>query len=232
MQPGPANHSNSNRLIWLSALQVEIEPILSLLDRKNSICVAGFPGWHGFFHEREMYVFTSGGGAKSCQQALAALLDQWQMARILNVGLAGALNPILNVGDVVVTSRSMSWKSTDESFHPGRLILGARANSHTLRYRADRNSPLGFKTLSGSILSWDELVQDDHLKRELYKRYRADCVDMETGYAVQTCEQRGSPFLGIRGISDLADGCLDQLSPTHLSEAVWHATLVALHAIA
>jgi len=231
MQSSTPENSDLECILWLSALPVEIEALLSLLDGSTPASIGGYSGFHGFLRGRELFCFLCGSGGEACQQALTVLLDRWPKAHVLLVGCAGALNPALKVGDVVLASLATSWPVQGEIVSPDIQILGAVAESLS-RSDAPKGEPgLGFRIVAGCILSWHELVQDDHLKRRLYETYKADCVDLETGSAAWSCSQRSVPFLSIRGISDQADDTVSELISADLAQAVWHATLVAIEAL-
>jgi adenosylhomocysteine nucleosidase len=86
--------------------------------------------------------------------------------------------------------------------------------------------------VAGCVLTWHELVHDGQLKEQLRARFGADCVDMETGYVARLCTARGVPFLAVRGISDRADETVAALDRADVALAIWHATMVAVEAIA
>jgi adenosylhomocysteine nucleosidase len=232
MQPTTTNDAESGNItLWLSALPVETAPLLALLEKTTSTCVAGQACWHGYLRGRRLCVAVSGVGGKLCEQALVALLDSLPNVRVLLVGIAGAVNPALDVGDVVIASRAVSWPEQDRQAPRPIPVLGATGGMPGLRGEPDRGSAHAFRIVSGCILSWDELVCDELLKARLHESYGADCVDMETGYAARICAARGVPFLAIRGISDRANAQVDELESADLAVAVWHATIVAVEAL-
>jgi nucleoside phosphorylase len=232
MQQTTANHAESSGItLWLSALPVEIAPLLALLEETTATCVAGLACWHGYLRGRRLYVVTCGVGGDACEQALAALLDRFPSARVLLVGTAGALNPSLENGDVVVASRAVSWPRQEQEFLTLAPVLGATGKAPGLTEKPHTASGRTFQAVSGSILSWREPVLDASLKARLREHSGADCVDMETGYVARTCAARGVPFLAIRGISDQANAETDELESADLAVAIWHATIVAVEAL-
>lgn len=232
MQSATTNNTEpSNITLWLSALPVEIAPVLALLEKATSTRVAGQACWHGYLRGQGLYVVLSGVGGEACERALTALLDSLPKTRVLLVGVAGGVNAGVEVGDVVVASRAVSWPWQDDQGSRPAPVLGASGGMPGLRGEPDKKSARAFRILSGCILSWDELVRDEVLKARLHENYDADCVDMETGYAARICAARGVPFLAIRGISDQADAEIGELESVDLAMAVWHATIVAVEAL-
>lgn len=233
MQSAATPNADSPRLtLLLAALQVELEPLLSLLRPTASVQVAGLLCWLGTLRGCEVCAAVCGAGGEACASALSALLDRWPGARVLLVGLAGALNPELRVGDVVVASQALSWPHEPEPALGQRVPLGATGGTPFLSSGSHRGAGDGFRAVAGCVLSWPELVHDGRLKEQLRERFGADCVDMETGYVARLCAAQDVPFLAVRGISDRADETVEELDRADLALAIWHATMIAAEAVA
>jgi adenosylhomocysteine nucleosidase len=119
----------------------------------------------------------------------AARLDsvaaQFEFQALIIAGLAGALAPQLRVGDLVADGDfPASLSNATPSMHRGRI--------HT--------SP--------------NLVASPAEKRALFDQTGALAVDMESGFARALAENRGTPFLALRAVSDAAS---DPLDPALLS---------------
>lgn len=101
------------------------------------------------------------------------------IACVILAGLAGALDPQLRVGQVIVDEQS-----------PPQVAqwLGCR---------------------SGPIHTAQSLITTAAQKRELYGRTGSLAVDMETQAARRLAEAVGAPFIGVRAISDSAEQSLD-----------------------
>jgi hypothetical protein len=101
----------------------------------------------------------------------------WIMA-----GLAGALDPSLRVGDVIVED-------------PHGLVP------------ADLVRQLGIK--AGSIQTAGKMICTAAAKAELFRQTGALAVDMEQGIVRQAATAAGATLIGVRAISDAADEALD-----------------------
>lgn len=220
-------------IIWLSALQVELAPLLALLRPPEATQVAELVCWRGYLRNHELVASVCGVGGEASRKALASLLAVLPDARVLLVGTAGALDPCLSIGNVIVANRAIAWPEGDDGPPSQQRVLGARADLPALS-----EMPLGkpgqtIRVVPGRVISWDALVCEPALKAQLREVYSADCVDMETGHAAQFCAARGVPFLAVRGIADYADVGVEEnrLKPQDLAIAVWHATIVAVQAL-
>ncbi len=232
MEPGPTDSSPSGFLtLWLSALQIEAEAALALMEQTVEVAGLSRPCWRGMMRGRDVVVALGGVGRESCCEALGDLLAHWPRARVLLVGIAGALDSSLRVGDVIVAGRAVAWPNPDSVTPGSEQVLGV--SSRTLASPEEgRSEPReGVCVRAGCIVTWDSVVSDIGVKRRLREAYGADCVDMESGYAARLCAERGTPFLAVRGISDPADAEIESVTPADISMAVSTSTLVGLEAL-
>lgn len=204
--------------LLLSALPFESEIIEALLKEK----VTNDEGVSGHLGKRNIRVVTSGVGGEQCTSTLNVLLDEYPDAEVLFLGTAGALNSLVTIGDVVVANTPVCWESKNEKMYK---IFGATCFSHSSGVK--RGNDYSFTIFPGKIATWDEPLMDKTVKSWLSDISGAHCVDMETGHGAHLCENRGVPFLAVRGISDTADE-IEEYSPV---QAVWNATVVALEAL-
>lgn len=211
----------SSVTILLSALPFEGEIIRRLL--KGEKVVHG--SWIlGYLKERLILLAASGVGGEQCTHVLTAILDEYPHSEVLFLGTAGALNPVIKIGDVVVANRPISWELPEE---PIQKIFGATCSEHD--FSGIKRGDDSFHIFRGTVATLDEPVFDETLRSWLSTVLRAHCVDMETGYGAHLCKNRNVPFLAVRGISDIPkDGIYKYSNKAH---AVWHAALVALEAL-
>jgi hopanoid-associated phosphorylase len=129
---------------------------------------------------------AGGGRAELLEQRLTAALDGAQA--ILSIGLGGALDPSLEVGDVVVGSEVLRprrrWE-TDAVWRDFMLkrLPGAR---------------------SGPVYGSDEMVVNALDKAKLKRQGGALLVDMESHVAAKVAAARDLPLGVVRVVSDTA----------------------------
>lgn len=181
-------------------------------------------------------VVMSGGHPAELAQRLAEL-DPRPFGDVVSFGLAGALDPGLRAGDLIVPegvalvspSNLPPAEMTTES-GPGRTrsqgasfeasLRGAPRDEEgaLLRYRC---SPGAFDALRsaaarlriavasrGAILGSDAPVLTADAKRGLRAATGADAVDMESHVAAAFADRHGLPFGVLRVISDAADSAI------------------------
>jgi hypothetical protein len=110
-----------------------------------------------------------------------------QFDRIILAGLGGALDPQLEIGDVVIDSNSAAGVPTG----------GASAAKFRL----------------GKIYPSDHLITTVAEKQQLFEQTHCIAVDMESRVVRKHCEAAGIDLLHIRAVSDRADEALpDRIS--------------------
>jgi hopanoid-associated phosphorylase len=111
---------------------------------------------------------------------------------VISIGIAGALEPALRAGDVIVGERVV----TANAAFPADAKWTARlaATLPTIRI--------------GALLGRGEIADSADVKQALYRSTGADAVDMESHLAALAAQDRALPFAALRVISDTADQSL------------------------
>jgi adenosylhomocysteine nucleosidase len=180
----------------------------------------------------------TGIGKVNAAATATLLCDRYACNRLLVSGVAGALDPALSIGDVVVGNRVIQHdfgRLTDDGFtayRPGDMpfpgasdrvgwSLGDELAARVRDALGDEPLP-GVRARDGgarhvpaihfgTILTGDAFIAGDRIRRDLLARYGALVVEMEGGAVVQVAERYGARWLVVRAVSDLAghDGAID-----------------------
>lgn len=148
--------------------------------------------------------------------ALAQALLGDGAVRVVVTGVAGAVDPELRVGDVVVSTDAVQHDVdvTKLGYEPGlvpgegevarpadrRLLEAALAAATSVAAEA------GVRALAGRIASGDQFVADPEHARAIFEGFGAACTEMEGAAVAQICARWGVPFVIVRSVSDTADG--------------------------
>ena len=127
---------------------------------------------------------AGGGDAASLQSKLDAL--HGDITGVISVGLAGALSPLLKVGDVVIADQVIHGRETWRCSEMWRVTLAANlAEAH-----------------QGPVAASDVILENASAKAALYDDTGALAVDMESAVAGRFAQKRNLPFAVLRVISD------------------------------
>jgi adenosylhomocysteine nucleosidase len=127
---------------------------------------------------------AGGGDAKSLAEKLDALHGDIQ--GVISIGLAGALSPLLKVGEAVIADR---------------IIFGAEKWRCDERWRVALAARLSFAH-QGPFAGSGTIIQDAAAKSALHEASGALAVDMESQVAARFAASRGLKLAGLRIISD------------------------------
>ena len=186
----------------ITAMDVELENILSRLDEIEEVRRPGLFGYRGKLHGTDVIAAVCGVGKVCAAQCAQLLISEYKPSALLHSGIAGAVSPDLRHLDVVVarelTYRDMS-EPTKRDFVPfgGYFVADPRLTS-ALR-KAAPNSQLG------CIATGDLFVSSQEEKERLARDYNALCAEMEGAAVAHVCAVNRVPFGVIRCISDLAN---------------------------
>lgn len=171
------------------ATTLEAMALENLLSGLISIRGNGFDAGQGGLHGRSVIVVRAGVGQASAARATATLIVGHRPRWVISAGLAGGLDPNLKRNDLVMPDAVVAegGSRTEIALPTEVLAGGSRA------------------VTGGSLLTVDRVISRVDEKQELYKRYGATCVDMETFGVAQACQRDGQPFFAVRVISDAAD---------------------------
>ncbi len=180
----------------------------------------------------------SGIGKVNAASAATVLVERYACDRLLLSGVAGALDPALSIGDVVVGTRVVQHdygRADDDgivAYQPGGAPVPGAGDRVGWPLRADllahvhaalAEEPLpGIRARSGdvphvpavhfgTIATGDVFVASDAVRERIRARFGALAVDMESGAMAQVAERYGVAWLVVRAVSDLAgrEGLVD-----------------------
>lgn len=128
--------------------------------------------------DRESFrVLVTGMGQRNTERAIASALTEFKPQHAFTCGIAGALDPALQTGDVVFETRDNSL--AEKLAHAGARRGAIACTPRVLITRAEKAA-----------------------LRELTK---ADAVEMESAFIQTACAELGIPCATVRAISDTAN---------------------------
>ena len=207
----------------LSALWQEQHGLIELLQQPRKVTHAGRDFWQGDLHGQAVVLGLSRIGKVSAATTSAALIERFDVSRIVFTGVAGGLGARVNVGDVVVVSDFMQHDLDVSPLFPRYEVplygitrfASDVALTALLRQAAEAMltsavAVPGARVHQGLIASGDRFVsgvdESAALRIALADAgHEVLAVEMECAAVAQVCHDYGVAFGAVRTISDRAD---------------------------
>ena len=197
----------------LTAIPEEIAAFGAHLVETGGETVAGISIHHGTLDGRAVVLAESGIGKVNGALAATILFDRFHCGGVIFSGVAGGLDPTLNVGDLVIGTEIIQHdygamvQGALEVYRAGALPFPQFKGE--LSFKADQRLITAARaTLTdahfGTILTGDSYLGCGQTRERLFGSFAGKAVDMESGAVAQVAEAFGAPWLIIRALSDLA----------------------------
>jgi adenosylhomocysteine nucleosidase len=205
------------------AVDTEIGPLLEAVGNPQPRIIDGFSFWEGTVGGRRVVVSRTEVGMVNAAVATTLLVREYAPALIINQGTAGAVDPELHVGDIVLGAASAPFGSIrtaprkkgegvdlDHWEILPRLLRVGEERVRFTRFDADPGllaeaaaTPYeGGRIIQGIVGSGDEWNREVDKLLWAQKTYGIASEDMESASAHQVAHLYGVPFLAVRIISN------------------------------
>jgi adenosylhomocysteine nucleosidase len=198
----------------------EVAPVEERLEGATVTRIQGMVFTSGTIAGARIVTVRSGAGKTNAAIAATLLVDRFMPSAVIFTGTAGAIDPELNPGDVVIgtavgyhdfgsvaaagfvrsPTRNPASGQSDPAFFPAdpKLLSAAR--------RAAASTKAATRFREGLIVTGDAFISNPAHRDELRNELKASAVEMEGAAVAQVCARFGVPMLVIRSITDRADG--------------------------
>ena len=193
------------------AMDEEREAIQNFFKEKEVKQIYNLRFLIGKIGKKDCIIVKSGIGKVNSARTTQILIDNFDIEYIINVGVGGAINYLLNIGDVVIAKYVVQHDFDITAFgHSKGYITGigdrvdcdyglTSAFENMIKSKEEKN----YQTKIGVIATGDIFCTEIEMKNKINARFDADVVDMECGAIAQVAYLDNIPFVGIRCISDI-----------------------------
>ena len=136
-------------------------------------------------------LLETGMGRGNAARSLHSFLSKQNIRAVISIGLAGALSPNLEIGDLVIVRKFLDQIEAKASPKLVALASGIRIKD--------------FNVYNGSVLTVDEIINTAEQRKHLTTKFCDDgtsILDMESSAIAKSCHAFQIPFVIIRSISD------------------------------
>lgn len=183
-----------SHLALITALRHELQPLLASGNWRQEK-IAGRSFYRRSFAGKEVIATTSGLGKVMAAATTQMLIDRFEADLVFNFGSCGALDPDLDVGDLVLASQVIEYDFTSEHKAVPMTDCDASLLSELSRCFS------GLKV--GPLASADRNADTVEIREALFSRYQAIAADWEGASIVRVARRMGIPALVLRGVTDI-----------------------------
>lgn len=214
----------------MGAVQDEIAPLLAALTGASSTSVAGRTFHTGNLFGQPVVIVQARLGKIAAAITATHLISTFRVDAVIFVGVAGAVDPSLRVGDVVVANGlyqhdmdasplfpplqvpllGISAIPADPQLSPWLVAAAERYLLGPFRQEVTAEELRAFdirdpRVIQGDVATGDRFFASADSVAELHARIpSALCVEMEGAAVAQACHEHGVPAGIVRTISDTA----------------------------
>ncbi len=212
----------------MGAMPEEMDKLIATISNKEIVERGSRIYYRGeLFGQEVVAVFSRWGKVAAATTATNLILD-FNVDRIVFTGVAGAISPELNVGDVVIGQRlfqhdmdarplmrrfeiPLTGKTSFETplqnvDTMAQAVHNFLKNNKEFRKILTEQQISNPKMLIGDIASGDLFISSSAMKQALGKNLPSVlCAEMEGAAVAQVCDDYGIPLIVVRVISDTAD---------------------------
>jgi adenosylhomocysteine nucleosidase len=180
---------------------------------------------------KDVVVVRSGIGKVNAGICAQILADKFDVDVLINTGIAGSLNPAIDIGDMVISTDAVHHDMDatifgdpigqvprmDVRFFPADKELVEKA-----KFANEKANP-DIKTFTGRVATGDQFVASKEVKERIVSNFGAYCTEMEGAGIAHAAYLNNISYVIIRAISDKADNSATMDYPEFEKQAIVHS---------
>lgn len=223
------------KIAIIGAMEEEVALLRENISNPTVETIAGCEYTSGTMKDKEVILLRSGIGKVNAAMSTAVLLQYYKPDCIINTGSAGGFDPLLNVGDVVISTevRHHDVDVTAFGYEYGQvpqLPAAFTADEKLIQTAIDSVKELGTaQVVSGLIATGDSFMNDPMRVEAIRDKFTGlQAVEMEAAAIAQVAHQFNIPFVIIRSLSDIAGKESDVSFEQYLEKAALHSAKMVM----
>lgn len=201
----------------IGAMIEEVEILRDKMEIESTETIAGMEFYKGTLDGENIVLVQSGVGKVNAAACTQVLVDHFGVDYLINSGVAGALNPDITIGDIVISTDAVQHDVdiTALGEKPGVIsrmdssYFGADEKLIQLAQSAAEGLAGDINVFQGRIASGDQFIASTEQKEWITENFSPYAVEMEGAAIAHVAQLNEVPFVIIRAISDDAGGEAD-----------------------
>ena len=217
----------------IGAMDEEVTLLKEKMEIEECRKIIGLDFYKGKLHNTDIVVVKCGIGKVNAAVCTQALICNFDIEKIINTGVAGAVFGELKIGDIVISSDAVEHDMDTTAFGDAPGVIPRMDESF---FKADKmlidlavkagEALEGHKVFTGPVASGDRFVSTMEEKNKIWSHFKAYCAEMEGGAVAHVCYLNKIPFVIIRSISDKADEKADMSYEEFLHIAAKNSSII------
>lgn len=217
----------------IGAMSVEVEALMDQLEDRQERRIGMDVFVSGKLFGKDAVLSVCGPGKINAALCAQSLILHYHPEWILNLGVAGAGDTTVSIGDMVIATAAVQHDMDTSPIGDPRGLV-SKINlveipcDASLRARLVKaaSAVQGVKVHEGVIATGDQFINSGEVRSRIHRLFNAKAVEMEGGAVAHACYVHGVPCGVLRSISDQADGRSDMDYPSFTKLAARHSQQV------
>lgn len=220
------------RIGVIGAMQMEVDNLKASMDNVSTKEYSGVTYVSGTIGDKEVVAAVCGIGKVFAAICAEAMILQFHVDYVINIGVGGTLCKELGVMDVAVADQVVQHDmNTTPLGDPQGLLSGINqvflpSNEKMRKLLCSCLAEKGIHYAVGTIATGDLFVSKPEQKTLIHDRFDAIACEMEGGSIGHVCYVNNVPFAILRSISDGDGGSMDYA--TFAEKAAMQSILVVI----
>ncbi len=194
----------------MGAMVEEIEPLLEYFNDIEVVEYAKNRYYKAKYNSYNIIIAYSKIGKVFASLTATIMIEKFGVEKLLFSGVAGAINPNLKIGDLIVAKGLCQHDLDITAFgHPYGYVPEGEvciyADKELIKLSKSVAKELGIELKTGIIATGDQFIASQKRKEWVGSTFQADAIEMEGASVAVVCDALNVPFFILRAISDSAD---------------------------
>lgn len=223
----------------IGAMELEVEQLKNVMSVTAVVKKAGMDFFEGALNGASVVIVRCGIGKVNAALCVQILADVFEVTHVINTGVAGSLNPKLDIGDILISKDALHHDMDVTIFgyqlgevpQMGFREFAADEKLMILAKEACEKANPDINVMYGRVVSGDQFISSKEVKERLISVFHGDCAEMEGASIAHGAHLNGIPFVIIRAISDKADDSAEMDYPTFEAAAAKHSAALVMEMV-
>lgn len=195
----------------IGAMALEIDGLKKEMENTSANTISGVEFSVGVIGGTEVVIAQAGVGKVNAAVTAQTMILKYNPSVIINIGVAGGIEPSLKIGDIVVADKvcEHDMDTTAVGDEPGFIsgidTVYMHCDSEISNIISQCAKDMGLHTVRGTIATGDIFVAENSVRNRISQLFNGVAAEMEGGSIGHVCVMNNVPFAILRAMSDCAN---------------------------